>query len=1819
MFVYPDYAPIAKARVLSEQYDTYSATPPLLTSFIDDDSYDPNQRFSSAIDFVDPIRNTWQLYELIFNDNDKLTSLPIDAKISEDKKTLISGNINNPGSYYAKLTVKDNGGQIDTASTESVTLAKPSQRVIVFASTDPAGKKVYDPNTDSVDKDLPVKLTSNVTVLSGAPALSYKWDFGDGSCNSVILSDSEESPSDCSSPNPTHHYFDRENSFNGNSFTDRKSVTPKLTVVATFPNGKKEKWEASAGTITFNSEPNFVLVDISPDTQEGIVPFTVSFMIDPNTAKQVNATVSSYEIDYGEVLLSEDSTENGNITFDELLNKTFTHTYTVPGTYTPKLTLHTSEGKTFEFNVPQIVAGGTGQGGVHLLDDLSTVQYTNQPIVTFMIFTVFSNPLDPNNSLRIKVTDENEEEFTTELDPANPNQTVSLSEGKNTYYFETSDSSNQTWMSETREIVVDTVSPFIELISPNHGELVVENKKLVVSGLVNDDNFDSISYKINNEENETTIDPFELEDLSNSRKAFSFTLNPSLLEEQIAKVSITAKDKCENIFTEEVEIDSTRRTKLLNQVIGATREINNNLPAQIVKQGEPFTLKTVLPICDDNSREQDDTASKFKLENYSFTPILAQQIPVTFPTLLPLEINKSLNGLDDECLDHTLFLSGDLNHNFSQEFLYPNGNPRFIWPIGEHTITQTLFGDKTTRNDYGSTIGNYGSYTSIYNDTVNCPLPSEAVPVPPCFITTTFMVKIVRDFHANIETLKPSDFTYDEANNVSLIVNAFDASAFHSARLPEISSVTITKPDGTTDTVTNDSGLSCSVLKKDIVDNNKLIKCNFEYTPDIFTFNENAYSISAEVIFPPTTNIDSISESTPPIPFKAAETAGIEFERPTIITSPERFEIIESKSVPINSQISRDILPQEDGTDDLPTGQVKKLAKFGIRLPFAKDKSPISLFSKQQSEVIVKEIKTTEVDGDILFDAMINFNLAKNERFKDTFRKLRALGPIELYVSVASDKPEKTTFDPGIPQKVILLEKLKVKGDKLKEKIDKVTGEITKLLSFRIISNVPLGKKYPVIIELEPRDIAGNILPVPEEFDGTVSTGQTLSKKVNNLELPPETHEVKISLKRSSEYLNFIQERINTLAILDPEWAEFDITIQNKAINAFTKVTHLSSEKAVTSCEFEPTSGDIGDSISFAYEQKSKKPPGLKGKGTLITNSSFTEDIITIKDTIDPYSKLDSTQTGNIDFTIPSDWSKFSSVSVTFTSGNESDSCELEIDKGSQRAFVIGDPENKIATYNGTAVSVQQLKDVLNKVGLLSDAELGLGYTQTTENAWKLFIWLTEDCNNSNIKFQTEEPLPPFMLGCTKLQDENGNIIDLDIPHPGELPTPTLANTKKIPVWQEVLEALAIAGVEDIKDFFNPGNASLAVLTIIAALANFPELLVALLLYGAIMFVPTTVDTIKATINEIDTTYEHKSNAWKLSFGIGRISPNIALIPITAKSFALNKNISAKIADIDKIDSGAHRSTAEFFFQEQRNINQDALSLEVIKDVKREQLDTTVGATAQLLKKENKTISNTDINSLFNDIDGPTVIDMKENLIYKNGEGDFYYVKDLMNTPEDTQVIIENIIAPAIEHAAKSKKLGVENRYLFKKEFDSQDSLYPDKFNLEHVRKQGHLPGEEIPATSAPAEFYRVVKTSKKTDNGVEVNDITRLAGEESGSAFVFWGEGLTKQKVIFELRNNRDNFLKSIGLDPERFTGDLTLLSIKNEANQFRLHKPTVKDSNFNPLFRYNSNIEPFGIPLDLNTGQKSMLYREAVIIDFDISPNSSSPLSLLTEKENI
>ena len=155
--------------------------------------------------------------------------------------------------------------------------------------------------------------------------------------------------------------------------------------------------------------------------------------------------------------------------------------------------------------------GARGEAGVYILDDLSTTQFTNQPIVTFMVNTVFVNPYDTKNSLRIKVKDEENNEAITELNPNGKGQTISISEGKNSYYFESSDGSSTTQTSDVKEINLDTVSPFIDISLPSETTIIPEMSNLHIAGIVSDDNLISISYRVNEQINYTQIPLSNLE------------------------------------------------------------------------------------------------------------------------------------------------------------------------------------------------------------------------------------------------------------------------------------------------------------------------------------------------------------------------------------------------------------------------------------------------------------------------------------------------------------------------------------------------------------------------------------------------------------------------------------------------------------------------------------------------------------------------------------------------------------------------------------------------------------------------------------------------------------------------------------------------------------------------------------------------------------------------------------------------------------------------------------------------------------------------------------------------------------------------------------------------------------------------------------------------------------------------------------------------------------------------------------------------------------------------------------------------------------
>ncbi len=1325
VFIYPNYNPIAKAKVSG---DTFTTTPPLFTTFVDLDSYDPNQRFSSALDFVDSKLNNWKLFELRFNQDSQLVSLPIDGKVSEDGKSFYSGSLFTPGSYFATLTVKDKAGLTDTASTESVTLTKPSQRVIVFATTNPSDKKVYDPNviagsnSDEVipsgTAGIPVRFKSDVKVLGGhVQSQTYKWDFGDESCKGNSL------PDDCTSPNPTHYYFDNNKSFNGSPYTDRKSVTPKLTVSTVFRSGQKETWEASAGTITFNAEPNFVLLDVRPEQASGIVPLTVNLMIDNETAKAVNATVSKYELDWGDSVIAspfaslrvnsseESHIELENITLDQLLTKTFTHTYTTPGTYTPKLTVYIEESiRKFVFNVPEITVAGTGTSGVYLLDDLSDVSFTNQSIVTFMVLTSFANPDDPNNSLKIKVRDEDENETTTELDQTSENQTISLSEGINTYYFETVDSSDELFMSEEREIIVDTEAPLLNIESPNENDLILPENKLLISGTIEDKQFHSISYRINENNSFKELYEDDIEELDNGKKAFSIVIDPNTLDSPLSKVEINVKDRAGNITSDEININDNRQIKLLSNVSNNDVQIiyNDGQPHNF-KQGEPFELVIKSKICDDDDLPVSDSETPFELQvndlsklQFGTKEILLNGKGAYPPINSNTISNSGTLGDIDGCSSNTydVYESFILNRTLSNELFDINANspdPTLYWTIGQYNFSHTITSTDTSRSHFGTTLENYSTQ-----------------------LTNNFIINITRDYNAKISALKPQNLLWNKLNNITFNLNLYDSIPIKDQdHLPRLGQAYIQTPTGERDNVT----VSCNYQPNILSPTRELAaNCSFSYTPKELTKDSSSYTLTLPISFSPDSGNLTDSWSSYLANFKDIKSNP---EVAVEIIQPEEYTVIQSSKTLIKSILDKAKLPVD--LQALSTDKIKNLAKYGIR--FGSDDVIRIVTSSNNNDSVIKGIMASSLNEDtVSFEYNLNFNLSTENNFKDAFENLSAIGPIFLYNEITTLSPSVSTFPTesyAEPQELILLDKPVVKGAL---KTNSKTN--TKVLNLTIKNNIPSygpkGKRFPLELVVEPKDESGMILGNLGEFNTSVlipKGQQSKTKKIENL--PPETTEALVTLNRSDDFLNFVQDKLNK--------NKFNFNILNGQFKTVSTVPIFDPSVQITFCNLEPNAASISQSIDFNYALKSTKSAyvsinGKKPDGTIDKSIPLP---VEFKD------KTDWAQSGIISFTLPQAWSIYTEVIFTLTSGGESDVCELKIGESS----FFTESSNETDTIN--------LPFVTNGTATISDDPIlgvkGLSFSSNDKISLKDFKRLLKDLkllsedNNNGYDLETQE------------------------------------------------------------------------------------------------------------------------------------------------------------------------------------------------------------------------------------------------------------------------------------------------------------------------------------------------------------------------------------------------------------------------------------------------------------------------------------------------
>lgn len=1138
--VFPNYKPVAKAKVFTEKYPAYSDKPPLITGFVDLSSYDPNQNISRIIDFVDPFKNSWQLFSGTIGQNEKILTQPLDSKISEDKKTFTSGSLTNPGTYFAKLTVQDTTGQTDTASTESVTVTKPSQRVVVFASTDPEDKKIYNLSSSSDQRTIPVKFKSKVTVLGGKPVLNYKWDFGDGTCK---FSKDEELPKDCMVPNPEHVYYDGKKSFGGISFIDRKSVTPTLTVTAKFPDGKIENWQSSAGSITFAGDPNFILLDIKPDIKEGLAPLTVKFVIDKNTAKQINTEVIAYEFDFG-----DGNKEGGNINFSELIQKEFNHVYTAFNTYTPKLTVTLTGDKKLTFNIEPVAVSATGTGGIYLLDDLSQMQFTNDPVIGFMILSVYPNPLDLNNGLRIKLKNEKGEEVITELNPYNDIQVIALSEGKNIYYFEASDSSNQKWMSDIRDIVLDSVDPILNLKTPFTGMKTSLNK-ILLSGTVIEDNFEKIEYKIN----DSVSALFRDEDMEEVEKnQINFYKEIDLPDKSAKKITLTVYDKAQNTNSVEVNLNDE------NIDVMDLYRLEDNTPGYIsnytdkisflpdysketnIKANEPFYIQSNICIVGDNDGQKD---KYFQLKDYSvsidgkdYTDFFKESS--TFFANLTIPVND-LDGRG--CAE--VFKSRVLNFYddsfFSSSF---DSFPNKKWLEGPHTLKVKIFGpDYTNGIDLIDENGNKVSSVEL-----------------------NYSINIDRNPELIKKNLRPAKFRIYETSNVSFDLVVKD-SIIHSANFPVILTDKVVwskKPEGS-----NILNPEIMAGKFEINESNLtevISMVTFDFKPDTGTGKE-IYELTIPVEFASNSDREKKFTKNLKIPFVVI------FNESLSIEIPDNGRIITSSEF-VRSSTNKPPLPGEK----IP----KKYVFF--KLNFSSDKE-YNFSDKKEKRFNA----TYDQDNKLIVSSLLNFNLRKNNKLDNIYKNGNAFGPITFRAQLTNDKYDES-YDTDVKE-YLLLDELKFKKVKLLKRSD---GAIN--LDINISSNTKYSIEEAPVLHIKAfkgsEELSLDPLCGIQELKRQICKNNFCTSEYKTIDsllvscLPPETTKIELELHRNEIFISKILSRIDQSNTLIRSSYENNSIVQI-ADKAIINILEVQS----TNCFFTPNEANVSSEVKFDYETDRKE------------------------------------------------------------------------------------------------------------------------------------------------------------------------------------------------------------------------------------------------------------------------------------------------------------------------------------------------------------------------------------------------------------------------------------------------------------------------------------------------------------------------------------------------------------------------------------------------------------------------------------------------------
>ncbi len=208
-----------------------------------------------------------------------------------------------------------NSNSANPSHTYSVSGTYTVKLVVIYTnSTAEVSKQIviHQPNAVGLTADRNyICRPGNITfTATGKNQANYTWDFGDGSSSG-------------SGGNPATHSYG-----NFGTYTVSLNVT--------------DIWgcTASANTVIDVKKPD---VSGTVSATSGCIPYGTSFTA--NATIPVNSTVATYAWDFGDGNTSATTVNSTN------------HTYTVRGSYTPQLTITTSEGCTANFIYPNVAFG----------------------------------------------------------------------------------------------------------------------------------------------------------------------------------------------------------------------------------------------------------------------------------------------------------------------------------------------------------------------------------------------------------------------------------------------------------------------------------------------------------------------------------------------------------------------------------------------------------------------------------------------------------------------------------------------------------------------------------------------------------------------------------------------------------------------------------------------------------------------------------------------------------------------------------------------------------------------------------------------------------------------------------------------------------------------------------------------------------------------------------------------------------------------------------------------------------------------------------------------------------------------------------------------------------------------------------------------------------------------------------------------------------------------------------------------------------------------------------------------------------------------